>query len=95
MQVYVSFVDKEPNFNSCDASFISPDKFTIVAPLKQKKFEHSNIYISLYSVTGSSVAIRFNFVDPNQFRKQRNKEKKPQDLDWDEDPTKDPFYHLL
>lgn len=24
-----------------------------------------------------------------------NKEKKQIEIDWDEDPTKDPFYHLL
>ena len=75
--MYVSFEEKEPTSTSCDASFITPDKFTISAPFKQKKFEHSNIYISFYSVTGCSVAIKFKFIDPNKFRKQMNKEQKP------------------
>jgi len=93
LMVYISFDDKEPNKNKCQQSFNTPISFKVFAPFKAKKFEFKNLYVSLQSELGCSIKLNYLFHEPNhKFHKRQNKEI---DIDYDDDPSKDPFAHLL
>jgi hypothetical protein len=91
--VYISFDDKEPDKNKCQQSFNTPLSFKVFAPFKAKKFEFKNLYVSLHSEQGCSIKLGYSFHEPIQrLHKRQDKEV---DLDYDDDPSKDPFAHLI
>ena len=58
-------------------------------------FECQNIYVSFSSAIGISITVRVKSTDPKGHRRKREEKAKFSDVDYDDDPTRNPFYELL